>query len=134
LVKGILSGRDAIAAVDAGANAIIVSNHGGRQLESAPATLRVLPEIVDAVAGRAEVLIDGGVRRGGDVVKALALGAKAVLIGRPYLYALASEGEVGIQRMLDTFRVDLWRTMMMLGCPAVTDLDRSWLQSGTYAQ
>ncbi len=130
LVKGVLSAGDAVAAVDAGADAVIVSNHGGRQLESAPATLRVLPEIVDALRGRADVLIDGGVRRAGDAAKALALGAKAVLIGRAYLYALSADGEAGIARMLEAFRADLWRTMILLGCGAVRDLDRSWIRSG----
>jgi L-lactate dehydrogenase (cytochrome) len=130
LVKGVLSAEDAVAAVDAGADAVIVSNHGGRQLESAPATLRVLPEIVDALRGRADVLIDGGVRRAGDAAKALALGAKAVLIGRAYLYALSADGEAGIVRMLEAFRADLWRTMILLGCGTVRDLDRSWIRSG----
>jgi L-lactate dehydrogenase (cytochrome) len=128
LVKGILSGDDASLAADAGADAVIVSNHGGRQLEGAPATLRVLPEVVAATGGRVEVLIDGGVRRGGDVLKALALGARAVLIGRAYLYALASAGEAGVDRMLQIFRVDMTRTMSLMGCPSVSELDRSWLQ------
>jgi isopentenyl diphosphate isomerase/L-lactate dehydrogenase-like FMN-dependent dehydrogenase len=128
MVKGILSGPDAVAAVDAGADAVIVSNHGGRQLESAPATLRVLPEVVDAVDSRAEVLVDGGIRRGGDVVKALALGARAVLIGRPYLFALCAAGEAGVERMLEVFRADMARTMVLLGCHSVADLDRTWLQ------
>jgi len=128
LVKGVLSGEDAVVAADAGADAVIVSNHGGRQLEGAPATIRVLPEVVDAVGDRIEVLMDGGVRRGGDVIKALSIGARAVFIGRPYLYALAAAGEPGIDRMLEVFRSEMIRTLSLLGCPTVSDLDRSWLQ------
>lgn len=128
LVKGILSGGDATLAAEAGANAVIVSNHGGRQLEGAPATMRVLPEVVGAVGSRVEVLVDGGVRRGGDVVKALAMGARAVLVGRPYLYCLAAAGEAGVDRMLELLRAEMSRTMSLLGCPDVSDLDRSWLQ------
>jgi isopentenyl diphosphate isomerase/L-lactate dehydrogenase-like FMN-dependent dehydrogenase len=129
LVKGILSGDDGKLAADAGADAVIVSNHGGRQLEGAPATLRVLPEVVEAAPGRLEVLVDGGVRRGGDVLKALALGARAVLIGRPYLYALAASGQAGVERILDVFRVDMMRSMALMGCGSVTQLDPSWVRS-----
>ena len=128
VVKGILSGDDAVRAADAGADAVVVSNHGGRQLEGAPATLRVLPEVVDAAGDRLEVLMDGGVRRGGDVVKALAIGARAVLVGRPYLYALAVAGEPGVERVLDIFRSEMVRTLSLLGCPDVSELDRTWLQ------
>lgn len=128
LVKGVLSGEDATIAADAGADAVIVSNHGGRQLEGAPATIRVLPEVVDAVGGRIEVLMDGGVRRGGDVVKALAIGARAVFVGRPYLYALAAAGAPGVDRMLDVLRSEITRTLALLGCSDVKHLDRSWLQ------
>lgn len=128
LVKGVLSGDDAIQAANAGADAVVVSNHGGRQLEGAPATIRVLPEVVAAVGDRLEVLMDGGVRRGGDVIKALAIGARAVLIGRPYLYALAAAGEPGVERMLDIFKNEMARTLSLLGCPGVSELDRSWLQ------
>ena len=130
LVKGVLSGDDALHAADAGADAVIVSNHGGRQLDGAPASLRVLPEVVTAAGDRLEVLVDGGVRRGGDIVKALALGARAVLIGRPYLYALAAAGEEGIDRLLEVFMMDMARTMALMGCPSVSGLDQSWLQSG----
>jgi L-lactate dehydrogenase (cytochrome) len=129
LIKGVLSGDDANRAADAGADAVIVSNHGGRQLDGAPATLRVLPEVVSAAGDRIEILVDGGVRRGGDIVKAVALGARAVLIGRPYLYALAAAGEEGIDRLLEVFRVDMARTMALMGCHSVSELDRSWLQS-----
>lgn len=127
IVKGLLSGADARRAVGAGADAVIVSNHGGRQLDGAPATARVLPEVVDEVGGEVEVLVDGGVRRGADVIKALALGAKAVLVGRPYLYGLAARGEQGIVEVLDLLRSEMNRSMRLLGCGSVTDLDRSWL-------
>lgn len=128
IVKGVLSGEDASRSADAGADAVVVSNHGGRQLEGAPATLRVLPEVVDAVSGRIEVLLDGGVRRGGDVVKALATGARAVLVGRPYLYSLAAAGEAGVDRMLEIFKADMARTLSLMGCHAVSELDPSWLE------
>jgi L-lactate dehydrogenase (cytochrome) len=128
VVKGILSGDDALRSVDAGADAVVVSNHGGRQLDGAPATAQVLPEVADAVGGQAEVLIDGGVRRGGDVVKALALGAKAVLIGRPYLYGLIVNGQQGVEQVLQMLRAEMARSMRLLGCPSVEQLDRSWLQ------
>lgn len=132
LVKGILSGDDARRALDAGADAVVVSNHGGRQLDGAPATARVLPEVVQAVGEGGEVLVDGGVRRGGDVVKALALGAKAVLIGRPYLYGLTVAGQHGVEQVLDLFRVEMRRSMRLLGCASVRDLDSTWL-SGAVA-
>ncbi len=128
VVKGVLSGVDAARAADAGADAVVVSNHGGRQLDGAPATIDVLPEVVDAVGTRVEVLVDGGIHRGGDVVKALALGAKAVLVGRAYLYGLAVAGEPGVARVLDILRNEMTRTLGLLGCPDVTDLDPSWLQ------
>jgi isopentenyl diphosphate isomerase/L-lactate dehydrogenase-like FMN-dependent dehydrogenase len=128
LVKGVLTGDDARRAVQAGADGVIVSNHGGRQLEGAPATVRVLPEVVDAVGAQAVVLLDGGVRRGGDVVKALALGADAVLLGRAYLYGLAAGGEAGVARILQLLRTELARTMALMGCPSVSALDRGWLR------
>ncbi len=127
IVKGLLTGDDARRAVDLGADAVVVSNHGGRQLDGAPATLRVLPEVVAAVGADAEVLVDGGVQRGTDVVKALALGARAVLIGRAYLYGLAVEGGAGVGRVLGILRRDLDRTLRLLGCPSVTALDGSWI-------
>jgi L-lactate dehydrogenase (cytochrome) len=129
LVKGLLTGEDARRAVDVGADAVVVSNHAGRQLDGAPATLRVLPEVVDAVGAEVEVLVDGGVQRGSDVVKALALGARAVLIGRAYLYGLAVGGEAGVARVLQLLRADLNRTMRLLGCPSVADLDRTWVDA-----
>ena len=128
VVKGVLSADDARRSVDAGADAVVVSNHGGRQLDGAPATVRVLPEIVDAVGTSAEVLFDGGVRRGGDVVKALALGARAVLVGRAYLYALAASGQKGVEQILDALRAEMTRDLRLLGCPSVHDLDPSWLR------
>jgi L-lactate dehydrogenase (cytochrome) len=128
LVKGVLSGPDARRAADAGAEGVIVSNHGGRQLDGAPATARMVPEVVEAVGGVAEVLVDGGIRRGGDVVKALALGARAVLVGRPYLYGLAVGGQQGVEQILDVLRTEMARTMRLLGCGSVSELDRSYLE------
>ena len=131
IIKSILSAEDARACVDVGADAVIVSNHGGRQLESTPATLSVLPEIADAVGSQVEVLMDGGVRRGGDALKAVALGAKAVLIGRPYLYGLMAAGQVGVERILTLMYEDIARTMVLLGCKSVADLDPTWLRTKT---
>jgi isopentenyl diphosphate isomerase/L-lactate dehydrogenase-like FMN-dependent dehydrogenase len=127
-VKGVLTAEDARAAVGAGAAAVYVSNHGGRQLDSAPATLDQLPEIVEEVGGDAEVVIDGGVRSGGDVVKALALGARAVLVGRPACYGLAAGGAAGVHRVLEILRHELVTAMTLLGRARVTDLDRTVLQ------
>jgi isopentenyl diphosphate isomerase/L-lactate dehydrogenase-like FMN-dependent dehydrogenase len=128
LVKGVLTPEDALRAVACGSDGVIVSNHGGRQLEGAPATLRVLPDVVEAVGDDTEVLVDGGIRRGSDVVKAVALGARAVLIGRPYLYGLSAAGQSGVEEVLDILRSEMARTMSLLGCPGVNDLDPSWLQ------
>jgi len=125
LLKGVISVEDARRAADAGVDALIVSNHGGRQLDHVPATISALPGIVDAVGGEVEVLLDSGVRRGTDVVKALALGATAVLIGRPYLYGLAVGGQAGVERVLQIYADELRRTMQLLGVPAVDQLDRS---------
>jgi isopentenyl diphosphate isomerase/L-lactate dehydrogenase-like FMN-dependent dehydrogenase len=129
VVKGVLSGDDARRAVDAGADAVVVSNHGGRQLDCVAATLHALPEVVAAVGDRVDVLLDGGIRRGSDVVKALCLGARAVLIGRAYAYGLGAAGGPGVARALEIVRSGIARTMRLLGCPAVTSLDRSYLQS-----
>jgi L-lactate dehydrogenase (cytochrome) len=104
-----------------------VSNHGGRQLDGVPASLRVLPEVVRSVNGQVEVLMDGGIRRGTDIVKALCLGAKAVLCGRAYAYGLAAAGEAGVDRALQILRTDLERTLKLLGCPSVAALDRSYV-------
>jgi len=135
IVKGVLTGEDARLALEAGAQAIIVSNHGGRQLDTVSPTLRALPEVVSAVAGRAEVLIDGGIRRGSDVVKALCLGARAVLIGRAYAYGLGAAGEAGVAKAIDILRTDLVRTLRLLGCPSVRELDRSYIDgTGTLTE
>lgn len=128
VVKGVMSGEDAAQAVAAGAAAVIVSNHGGRQLDSLPATLDVLPEVVEAVAGRVEVLLDGGVRRGTDVLKAIALGAKAVLLGRPIIWGLAIGGGAGATAVLTTLRDEITRDMMLLGRPRIADVDRTLLR------
>jgi isopentenyl diphosphate isomerase/L-lactate dehydrogenase-like FMN-dependent dehydrogenase len=127
LVKGVLIGDDARRAVDEGAAAVIVSNHGGRQLDGAPATLRALPEVVEAVNGQAEVLMDGGIRRGSDIVKALCLGARAVLIGRAYAYGLAAGGQAGVSRALEILRDDMERTLRLIGCPSVSALNASYV-------
>ncbi len=132
-VKGVLSGDDARLAVDHGADAVIVSNHGGNALDGTPATLRVLPEVLGAVGDRTEVLVDGGVRRGADVVKALALGARAVLIGRAYVWGLAAAGEAGVTDILEMFRAGIDRTLALLGCPSIDDLDPSYLRLPPWA-
>jgi L-lactate dehydrogenase (cytochrome) len=127
IVKGILTREDARRAVDSGADAVVVSNHGGRQLDSAPATLRALPEVVEEAGDEAEILLDGGVRRGTDVIKAIASGARAVMVGRPYLYGLGMDGARGVARVLELMRADLARTLILLGCNAVEELDESWI-------
>lgn len=128
VVKGVLSGADARRAVDSGADAVVVSNHGGRQLDGVPATLQALPAVAAAVGDDAEVLIDGGIRRGSHVVAALASGARAVLVGRPYLFGLASAGERGVERVLDILRAEMRRTMVLMGCPSVDQLGPDWLE------
>ena len=128
VVKGLLTGDDARRAVDEGAAAVVVSNHGGRQLDSVFPTLRALPEVVAAVKGQVEVLMDGGVRRGSDIVKALCLGARAVLVGRAYAYGLAAGGQAGVSRALQILRSDVERTVRLLGCPSVGALDRSYVE------
>ncbi len=130
LLKGIIAAEDAVLAVERGVDGIIVSNHGGRQLDGAEATLRALPRVVDAVAGRSEVFMDGGVRRGTDVIKALALGARAVLVGRPCLWGLAAAGEEGVTRVLEMFRQELSLSMALCGCPDLGAIDRSLIASG----
>jgi L-lactate dehydrogenase (cytochrome) len=133
VVKGILSADDARRAVDLGADAIVVSNHGGRQLDGVPSTLAVLPDVVAAVGDRTEVLVDSGIRRGNDVVKAIALGARAAMIGRPYLYALASAGQEGVEKLLKMFASDMRRALMLMGCPDLESLDPSWLRDANPA-
>jgi L-lactate dehydrogenase (cytochrome) len=129
VVKGVHTADDARHAVDEGAEAIVVSNHGGRQLDGVAATLQVLPEVVDAVAGRTEILLDGGIRRGSDIVKAICLGARAVLIGRAYAYGLGAAGGDGVARAIDILRADLIRTLKLLGCPSIAALDGSYVQA-----
>lgn len=125
LLKGILSPQDARLAVERGAAGVIVSNHGGRYLDTAPSTIEVLPEIVDAVAGKIPVLIDGGIRRGTDVLVALALGAKAVMVGRPPLWGLGSFGAPGVERVLELLQTELARAMGQSGRPTLASIDRS---------
>ena len=124
-LKGILDPEDAKAAVDHGADALIVSNHGGRQLDGVRSAISALPYVVDAVAGRAEVLLDGGVRRGTDVLKAVALGAKACMIGRPYMYGLASKGRAGVTQALDLFRHEIDLALALTGNTSLAALNRS---------
>jgi len=127
IIKGVHTGEDARRATDAGADALVVSNHGGRQLDGVAPTLQMLPEVLAAVDDRIEVLLDGGVRRGSDIVKALCLGARAVLVGRAYAYGLGAAGEVGVARAIEILRADLIRTLKLLGCGSVGDLDRSFI-------
>lgn len=127
VVKGVHIGDDARRAIDEGAAAIVVSNHGGRQLDTVAPTIRVLPEIVAAAKGQVEVLMDGGIRAGSDVVKALCLGARAVLIGRAYAYGLAAAGEAGVTRAIEILRTDVVRTLKLLGVDSTAKLDRSFV-------
>jgi L-lactate dehydrogenase (cytochrome) len=129
VVKGVHTGDDARRAIDAGADAVVVSNHGGRQLDGVAASIGALPEVVAAVDGQIEVLMDGGIRRGSDIVKAICLGARAVLIGRAYAWALAAAGGPGVARAIDILRTDVVRTLRLLGCPSVAALDRSYVDS-----
>jgi isopentenyl diphosphate isomerase/L-lactate dehydrogenase-like FMN-dependent dehydrogenase len=128
VVKGVLTAEDAVLACESGAAAIVVSNHGGRQLDGVSATIDALPEVVDAVAGRIDVLIDGGVRRGTDVVKALALGARAVLIGRPALWGLVVGGEAGASHVLDLLRAEVELALQLTGCRTPADVTRAHVQ------
>jgi len=127
MVKGVLTADDARRSIDAGAAAISVSNHGGRQLDGVQASFRALPEVVKAVNGQIEVLMDGGVRRGTDIVKAISMGACAVLCGRAYAYGLAAAGEAGVDRAIEILRTDVERTLRLLGCPSIAELDRSYV-------
>jgi len=127
VVKGVHTADDARRAIDAGADAVVVSNHGGRQLDGVAATIRVLPEVVAAVDGRVEVLLDGGIRRGGDVVKALCMGARAVLIGRAYAYGLGAAGGPGVARAIQILRTDIVRTLQLLGVGSAAALDASFV-------
>jgi 4-hydroxymandelate oxidase len=127
LIKGVLTAEDARLAVEHGASGVVVSNHGGRQLDGAIPAVRALPEVVDAVAGRIPVLVDGGVRRGTDVLRALALGARAVMVGRPYLWGLAADGEEGVTRVLEILREELVSAMVLSGHPTLATIDRALL-------
>jgi len=127
VVKGVLAGEDARLAIESGASGIVVSNHGGRQLDGAIAAVRALPEVVDAAAGQIPVLMDGGIRRGIDVLRALALGACAVLVGRPCLWGLAVDGEAGVTRVLEILRAELTAAMALSGKPTLASIDRTLL-------
>ena len=124
MLKGVMRVDDARRAVDAGVTAISVSNHGGNNLDGTPASIRALPAVAEAVGGQVEVLLDGGIRRGADVAKALALGAKAVLIGRAYLWGLAANGQAGVENVLDLLRDGLGSALIGLGHPSIEDLTR----------
>jgi 4-hydroxymandelate oxidase len=126
VVKGVCRGQDARRAVEHGAKAVVVSNHGGRQLDTAPPTCEVLPHVLDAVGDFCEIYVDGGIRRGSDILKAIALGARAVLIGRPVLWGLCASGEDGAQRILEILRRELDEAMLLCGCTKLSDIGR-WL-------
>jgi isopentenyl diphosphate isomerase/L-lactate dehydrogenase-like FMN-dependent dehydrogenase len=134
VLKGIMRGDECPQLIDLGVDGLVVSNHGGRNLDCVRATINILPEVIRAVDGRAEVFIDGGIRRGTDVVKAMALGARACLIGRPYMFGLAVGGEAGVARVLEIFRTEIAQTMGLLGCPTVTDIDPSLVLSDRLAE
>lgn len=128
MLKGIQCVEDAVKAAEIGATGIIISNHGGRQLDGAPATLDLLPEVVKAVGNEMEVLIDGGIMRGSDVIKAIALGAKSVLVGRAYLYGLAAGGEAGVSRVFEILKDEMTRVMQLIGCTSIKDLNSSYIR------
>ena len=132
IAKGVLGGDDARRAIDEGSVGVVVSNHGARQLDTVSSTLRALPEVVKAVGGKTEVLMDGGIRRGADIAKALCLGAKAVLIGRAYAYGMAAAGQPGVARALEILRDDFDRTIRLLGCPAANALDSTYISVPHY--
>ncbi len=134
IVKGVLTNTDARIAIDEGADGVVVSNHGGRQLDGVSSTLRALPEVVEAVNGRIEVLFDGGIRRGSDIIKAICLGARAVLIGRAYAYGLAAAGGPGVARAIEILRTDLVRTLKLLGCPSISSLAPSFIENSRSAR
>ena len=127
VVKGVCRGDDAVRATEHGAKAIVVSNHGGRQLDTAPPTCEILPHVADAVGDRGEIYVDGGIRRGSDVLKAMALGARAVLVGRPILWGLCVNGEQGAIKILEILRRELDEAMLLCGCTNLSDIDRSLL-------
>ncbi|HEX9784936.1 MAG TPA: alpha-hydroxy acid oxidase [Opitutaceae bacterium] len=125
IIKGVMAPRDAVRAADMGCAGVVVSNHGARNLDTLPATIDVLPRIANAVAGRIPLLLDGGIRRGSDILKALALGAKAVLIGRPYVCALATAGAIGVAHVVNILRAELEAAMVLTGCATIDQIDRS---------
>jgi 4-hydroxymandelate oxidase len=127
LLKGVLNPKDADRAVKTGVSGIMVSNHGGRNLDTVPATIDALPQVAERVAGRVPVLVDGGIRRGTDVLKALALGANAVLIGRPYLYGLGAAGEAGVAKVVNILQRELQMAMALTGRTTIGSIDRSVL-------
>jgi len=127
VMKGVMTVDDAKRSLDAGAAGIVVSTHAGRQLDGVAGSLRVLPGIAEAVGGQLEVLFDGGVRRGADVVRAIGLGAKAVLLGRGYAYGMAAAGDAGVERAIEIFRTDIIRTLKLLGCSSISQVDSSYV-------
>ena len=127
IIKGIIIGDDARRAIDCGASGVVVSNHGARQLDSVSSTIKALPEVVAAAGSQIEVLMDGGIRRGSDIVKAICLGARAVLFGRAYAYGLAAAGEPGVSRAIEILKADVERTVRLLGCRSIKDLDNSYI-------
>jgi 4-hydroxymandelate oxidase len=129
VIKGVLRQEDAAKAVSLGLDGIVVSNHGGRRLDGMPASIDRLPGIVEVVGDRAEVYMDGGVRRGTDVLKALALGARAVLVGRPYAWGLAANGEVGVRKVIELLREETLNAMLTTGCAKVADIQRSLIMT-----
>ena len=130
MIKGIQTVDDARIAADVGVEAVALSNHGGRQLDDAPAALDLVAPVADAVGGRVEIICDGGVRRGSDIVKAVALGATACMAGRAYLYGLAAGGELGVDKVLELFADDVRRTMALLGAATVNELSGDYLERG----
>jgi L-lactate dehydrogenase (cytochrome) len=128
VVKGIQCVEDAVLAAEAGVDAIALSNHGGRQLDGSPATFSLVAPVADAVGGRTDIICDGGVRRGSDIVKAVAAGATACMAGRAYLYALGAAGERGVDRVLEWFRADIVRTLHLIGASGIAALDRSFIR------
>jgi 4-hydroxymandelate oxidase len=135
LVKGLLNPDDAELAVKAGVSGIIVSNHGGRNLDTVPATIDALPFVAEKVAGRVPILVDGGIRRGTDVLKAVALGANAVLIGRPYVWGLGAEGETGVTKVVNILRREFEMAMALTGRTNIASIDRSviWSQANRFS-
>jgi len=127
VMKGVMTADDARRSVDVGAQGIVISTHAGRQLDGVAGPLRVLPGIVEAVGDKIEVLFDGGIRRGSDVVKAMGLGAKAVLLGRGYAYGMAAAGDAGIERAIEIFRADIIRTLKLLGCSSISQVNADYV-------